>query len=118
DVLKRKAAERKRNAAARLATFDVDQLERAAAKVTDDAVRLMDAGNNAERGELGFPRSGQNLDGGAADALGGADEVRTVAGVAASRRRDRPYLANMQRVAKRAEAAQRPQRRVDGFGRK
>ena len=44
---------------------DIDELERAAAEIADDAVGAMHAGNNAERGELGLLAAGEYVDLGA-----------------------------------------------------
>ena len=49
-VLQRQASERQRHAAANAVAVHVDQFQRAAAEIADDAVRLVNAGNDAERG--------------------------------------------------------------------
>ena len=49
-VLQRQASERQRHAAANAVAVHVDQFQRAAAEIADDAVRVVDAGNDAERG--------------------------------------------------------------------
>ncbi len=61
----------------------VDQFERAAAEIADDAVGAMHAGNDAERGEFGLARAGEHVDLGADGALGELDEGAAVLGVAA-----------------------------------
>jgi hypothetical protein len=48
-VLQRQASERQGHAAMKAVAAHVDQFQRAAAEVADDAVRLVNAGNNAER---------------------------------------------------------------------
>ncbi|MHC2462963.1 hypothetical protein ACVIHD_001975 [Bradyrhizobium embrapense] len=116
EVLQCKAAERQRHAAAHAVAPDVDQFERAAAEVADDAVRIVHARDDAERRQLRFARSGENLDLGAADALCLGDEVRSVLGVAAGRGRDRVDAADLLDPAQRAKAAQRGERLVDGIG--
>ena len=68
-VLQREAAERQRGAALDACAFHVDQFERAAAEIADDAVRPMKAGHHAERGELRFAFAGDHVDMRAADAL-------------------------------------------------
>ena len=49
-VLQRQASERQRDAAADAAAMHVDQFERTAAEIADDAVGIVDAGHDAERG--------------------------------------------------------------------
>src|ERR1039457_7151152 len=82
DVLQGQAAKRQRHAAVHARAVHVDQLERAAAEVADDAVRLVDTGNDAERGEIGFAFARQNRDRRAADARRLVDEGAGVARVA------------------------------------
>ena len=55
---------------------DVDEFERAAAEIADDAVGLVHAGDDAERGQLGLALAGKDVDLGAADALGRAMKAR------------------------------------------
>ena len=69
---------------------DIDQFERAAAEVADDAVGPVEAGDDAERGQLGLALAGEHVDLGAADLLGRGDEVRAVLGVAAGGGREHP----------------------------
>ena len=114
EVLQGQAAERQRQAVLDARAFDVDQFERAAAEIADNAVRLVDAGNDAERGELRFALARQNFDLGAADAFGLGDESAAVLRVAAGGGGDRPDFADVLDVAQRLEADQRGQRRVDG----
>ena len=92
----------------------VDQLQRAAAEVADDAVRLVHAGDHPERGQIGLARAGEDLDRSAADALGLPDEGVAIARIAASGGSDRPDAAHVQNVAQSAEAPQRIERGVDG----
>src|SRR6185369_11096287 len=82
-VLQREAAERQRDPAADARAVYVDQFERAAAEIADDAVRLVDAGDDAERRELRLAAAGEDGDLGAADALRFGDEGLPVARVAA-----------------------------------
>jgi hypothetical protein len=58
DVLQRQASERQRDAAADAVAVHVDQFERAAAEIADDAVGIVEAGDDAERGQLS-PRAGR-----------------------------------------------------------
>ncbi len=82
-VLQRQTSERQRDAAADAVATHVDQFERTAAEIADDAVGIVDAGDDAERGKLRLARAGQDFNGRAADALGLGDEVGTVGRVAA-----------------------------------
>ena len=110
EILQRQAAERQRHAAAQPVAMDADQFERAAAEIADDAVRIVNAGNDAERGQFCLARSGQDLDRDAADALGLGDEVGTVGGVAAGGGRNRIDAADPLDPAQRAKSSQRRQR--------
>ena len=69
---------------------DVGEFERAAAEIADDAVGLVEAGDDAERGEFRLALAGEHVDLGAADALGLGDEGLAVVGVAAGRGREHP----------------------------
>ncbi len=113
-ILQREAAERQRHAAADAMATHVDQLERTAAEIADDAVRIVHAGHDAERRQLGFTRTGEDFDPGAANLLRLGDEVRTVLGVAAGGRRNRIDAADLLNPAQRAKAPQRGQGLVDG----
>ena len=117
DVLQGEAAERQRHAAAHARAVHVDQFERAAAEVADDAVRLVDAGHDAERGEMGFAFARQDRNRRAADARRLGDEGAPVARVAAGGGGDRPDLAHMQDVAQRAKTLERVERGVDSVRR-
>ena len=59
---------------ARARAVHVDQFERAAAEIADDAVGPMHAGDDAERGQFGLARAREHLDIGADGALGELDE--------------------------------------------
>ena len=50
DVLQRQPAERKRDAGLDAMAVDIGELERAAAEIADDAVGLVKARHDAERG--------------------------------------------------------------------
>src|SRR6185437_9336402 len=112
-ILQRKAPERQRDAAAHLVAADVDQFQRAAAEIADDAIGLVDAGDDAERRQFGLSRTGENLDLGATDALGLGDEVRTVGRVAAGGGGDRVDAADLLDLAERVKAPERGQGLVD-----
>ncbi len=92
---------------------NIDQFERAAAEIADDTVGAMHAGDDAERGELGFARAGENIDLGLQRALGGANEGPAVLGVAARRRGDGERLRHPHPLAQRAVALERRQRVLD-----
>ena len=92
----------------------VGQFERAAAEIADDAVGLVNAGDDSERRELCFAPARQHRDRDPAHLFGLDDEGRAVVGVPAGGRRDRPDLAYPHGVAKRAEAHQRLERLFDG----
>ena len=94
----------------------VDEFERAAAEIADDAVGPVEAGDHAERGQLGLALAGDHVDPGAADLLGLGDEVRAVPGVAAGGGREHPQPLDPHRVAQRAEALERAERLVDRVG--
>ncbi|MHC2725751.1 hypothetical protein ACVMGE_008238 [Bradyrhizobium diazoefficiens] len=117
EVLEREPAERQRHAAAHAVPAHVDQFERAAAEVADDAVGVVDAGNHAERRQPRLARARQDLDLHCADALGLGDEVGAVGGIAAGGGRDREHASDLHHAAQRAESLQRGQRLVDGVGR-
>ena len=87
--------------------LDVDQFERAAAEVADDTVRIVDAGDDAKRGQFCFARAGQDHGSGAADALSLGDEVGAVGGVAAGGGRDRVDATDFLDAAQCVEAPQR-----------
>ena len=116
DVLQGQAAQRQRHAAAHARAVNIDQFERSAAKIADDAVRLVNAGDDAERGEMSLALAREDRNARAADALGLGDECAPVACIAARGRRDRPDAPHVQDVAQRAEASQRVERRLDGVG--
>ena len=117
EILQRQAAERQRHAAADAVAVDVDQFERAAAEIADDAVGIVDAGDDAERRQFCLARARQDLNLGAADALGLGDEIGTVGGVAAGGGGDRVDAADLLDPAQRAKAPQRGQRLGDRVGR-
>ena len=61
-ILKGKAAERQRHAAPDAIAAYVNQFQRAAAEIADDAVGLVHAGNHAQRRQLRFARARQDFD--------------------------------------------------------
>ncbi len=94
-VLQREASEWQCHAAADAVAAHVDQFERASAEVADDPIGIVDAGDDAERGELCLARARKDLDPGAADSLGPGDEVGTILGVAAGGSGDRMDPADL-----------------------
>ena len=95
----------------------IDQFERTAAKVADNAVRFMDSGHNAERSEMRLTLSREDCDCGAADAFGLRDEGTAIARVPAGGRGDGPDAPHVQNIAQGAEASERVERRIDGVRR-
>ena len=61
-ILQGKAAERQRHAAVHAVFPDIDQFERAAAEVADDAVGIVDARHHAERRQFCLARAGEDFD--------------------------------------------------------
>src|SRR5205085_10393671 len=84
-IQQREAAERQGYSAAQGLPMHIDQFERAAAKIADDAIRAIEARDHAERGISRLLLAGQNLDALAADAFGRGDELRPIVGVTAGR---------------------------------
>jgi hypothetical protein len=109
-VFERQPAERQRDAVRQSVSVDIDKLERPAAKIADNAIRLVEAGHDAERGEHRLLLAGEHIDVLAADLRRRRDELRTVVGIAARGSRDAPQPPHTGRVAERAEPAQRIER--------
>src|SRR5262249_60003537 len=116
NVLQRETPERQRQTALDPLPLDLGEFERAAAEVTDDAIRFVEARYDAERRQLSLALAGQNIDLGAADALGFGDESLAVLGIAAGGGRDRPERGDLHAVAQGAKAPQRRERLLDGIG--
>ena len=112
-VGERQTAERAGQSIPRARAADIDQFQRPAAEIADDAVGAMHAGDDAERGELGLARAGENIDLGLQRALGGANEGTAVLGVAARRRGDGERFTHPHPLAQRAVALERRQRVLD-----
>ena len=117
-VLERKAAERERQTASETVVMDVGKFQRPAAKIANNSVGPVKARNDAESGELRLSLSGDDFNGRTANAFGPAYEILAIAGIPASRSRDRVGLRNLYAIAKRAKPAERRQRPVYGVGRK
>ena len=99
-----------------LVAVHLGQFERAAAEVADDAVGPMESAHDTERAQLGLALAGNDLDLGAADALGLGDEGLAVLGVAAGGGRHHPQRADLHAVAQHAEAPERAERLVHSVG--
>ena len=110
------AAEGKRRGIAELALAHVDQLEAAAAEIADEAVGVVNAGDDADGSEFRLLGAGQNLDRHVEDALGLGDKVRTILRFAGCRRGDSFDPAHVHLVDERAETAERPERAGDCIG--
>ena len=115
-VLQREPAERQRDAGRDALPMYIGQFQRAAAEIAGDAVRAMEAGDDAERRQFGFALAGDHVDLGAAQAFGRGDEGFAVAGVAAGRGRNGEALRHAHAVAQRAEALERAERLVNSVG--
>ncbi len=116
-ILQRQASERQRHAAVNAVAANVDQFQRAAAEIADDAVGLVDAGNHAERRQFGLARARQDFDRHGADALCLGDEVGAVGGVAACGGGDRVDVADLHHPAQRVKTPQCRQGLGDGIRR-
>ena len=95
DVGEGESAERHGETVAHIGAAHVDQLERTAAEVADDAVGLVHAGDDAEAGQMRLACAGQDFDRRLQDTLGLRDERLTVVGVAAGRGGDRPDAVHL-----------------------
>ena len=116
-VGEREPPEGKRHALPDLAAFDVDQFERAAAEIADDAVGAVNSGDDAERGKPRFLLARKHLDRHAAGGLGLSDERGTVLGLAHGGGGDRIDFFDLHHVAERPKAPQRAERLLDRVGR-
>ncbi len=118
EVLERETAERQRHAAAHAVPAHVDQFERAAAEIADDAVGMVDARDHPRAPTACASRGPDRISiVHGTDALGLGDEVGAVGGVAARRGRDREHASDLHHPAQRAKPLQRGQRLVDRIGR-
>jgi hypothetical protein len=89
---------------------DIDQFERAAAEVADDAVGPIKTRNDTERCQLGLALAGDDVDLGAADQLSRGDKVLAVPRIAASGGRQHPQPLHLHGVAERTEPLKRYER--------
>ena len=109
EILQRQASQRQRDAAADAAAMHVDQFERTTAEISDNAVGIVDAGDDAECGKLRLARSRQDFNVRAADALGPGDEVGAVLGVAAGGGGDGEDASHLLDATQRPESPERRQ---------
>ena len=70
--------------------LDFGKLERAAAEIADDAIRLVEARDHAEGGQFGFALAREDLDLSAANGFGFRDESLAVLRFSACGSSDRP----------------------------
>ena len=117
DILERQPAKRQRHSSAHVRAVHVNKFERAAAKVADNAVRLMNSGHDAQRGEMSLALSGKHGDSCAANAFGLGNESAAVARIAAGRSGNRPDTPHMQDIAQSTKTAQRIECSIDCVGR-
>jgi hypothetical protein len=78
----------------------------------------VNAGNDAQRGELGLLGAGKHPDRHVDDALGLGNKVRTVLRFARRRRSDGLDPGHAHLVDQRAKSSKRPERASHGFGAK
>ena len=116
NILERQSAERQGHAGFRPRAMHVNEFERAAAEIADDAVGTMEAGEDAERRVMRFAPAREHVDLGTADLGGLGNEGAPVGGVAAGGGREHPQLAHAHGIGQRAESAQRVQRLVGRLG--
>ena len=106
-------AERPGQAAPRARAVDIDELERAAAEIADHAVRLMHAGDHAERGQFRLARARKDVDLGSHDAFGKLDKGAAVLGVTTGGGGDRQNFLHAHGRAQRPVALERGQCLLD-----
>src|SRR4029079_8372911 len=112
-VLKRKSAQRKRQAGLHVMAAHFGELERAATQVADDSIRPVKAGNHPEGGKLRLALAGKNGNFGAADALRFGDEGLAVFRLATGGRGNRPAPTDVEAITECAKAPQSEQCLID-----
>ncbi len=115
-LLEAQPADRKRLALADRIALDVDHLEATAAEVAGDAVRAVNAGDDAERGEPRLLGAGEHVDRHAGDRLDRGDEFAAVRGFARRRRREHVHLLDGKFRRQRLETPDRRKRRGNRLG--
>ena len=115
EVHQRQAAQREGHPRRAIAVPNVSELERAAAQVTDDAVRLVNRAYYAKRRQFCFPLATQELDFAPKHAFRAIEEFRSVRRVAHSGRRDAAHVLYPHRVAENAKALKRGHRLDDAL---
>ena len=108
-IHQRQAAKRESDAAAGFSVVDIDQFERTAAEIADDAIGLMDRTQHAERREFGFPLAVEQRDSAADRAFREFEKLWAIRGVAHRRGRQRPDIPDAHRAAEHFEPLQRRQ---------
>ncbi len=116
EILQGQCSERQGHALAHPAAAHVDQFERSAAEIADDAVRPVDAGHDAERRELRLARAGEDFDWYAADPFGAGDEIGAVPGIATGSRRNGVDSAHFHEPTQGVKPPQRGERLGDRVG--
>ena len=116
-VLQRQTTERHGRSRTEPVSLDLDHLERPAAEVAHDAVRLPDPGDHPEGRQLGLALARDQLDRLARHMLAARQEFGPVCRITGGRGGQDPDLADLHGVAQHAEPRQRRQRLVDGVGR-
>ncbi len=112
-IHERQPAERQSDPLADPRALHVDQFERAAAQIGDDAVGLIKGRDDAERREFGFPLAGQKRDG-RADRIGrGFDEFRAIRRIARGGGRHDMEVLDIHDGDQRLEAAHGGERLFD-----
>lgn len=92
---------------------NIDQLQRTATEVADNAVRIGKAADNTKRGEIGLLLAGQHADFLAEDHLRLMDEIGAVFRLARGSGRQRIHGGSAGLLRKRPETMQRGQRALD-----
>ncbi len=108
-------ADLKGDAGADLAPGDLGQFQAATAEVADDAVGLVEARDDAERGELRLAGTRQQLDRVAAGIRRRLQEGLAVRGVSGRSGRDHADVADMHGFAEHAVAGERLEGALHGF---
>src|SRR6185437_7659463 len=81
DILQGQSAQRQRDARSDARAVNVDQFERTAAEIADNAVRTVNTGNDAERSQVSFPPARKYFDARATNPLRLSDEGAAIPGV-------------------------------------
>ena len=107
------AAERRSDSLANAGVLDIDEFERAAAEIADDAIGLPDRRDDAMGGQFRLAPARQQFDGRADGFLRLGQKFRAILGVACGGGRQHAHVGNAHGVAQHAKAAQGHQRLFD-----